>query len=110
MSYTDLFKLEPKLKTVDVDILNQIQKDATYINYLDRQRKDIDAIRRDEHVLIPASLDYNSIQGLSTELRVKLSRARPENMLQAASIDGITPAALMLVIAKIRFMGKAASA
>jgi tRNA uridine 5-carboxymethylaminomethyl modification enzyme len=110
VSYTDLFKLEPVLKTVDVDILNQIQKDATYVNYLDRQRKDIDAIRRDEQVQIPAGLDYNSIQGLSTELRLKLSRARPKNMLQAASIDGITPAALMLVMAKIKFMGKAASA
>ncbi len=110
VSYTDLFKLEPELKTVDIDILNQIQKDATYVNYLDRQRKDIDAIRRDEQVQIPASLDYNSIQGLSTELRLKLSKARPKNMLQAARIDGITPAALMLVMAKIKFMGKAASA
>ena len=110
VSYTDLFKLEPELKTVDVDILNQIQKDATYVYYLDRQRKDIDAIRRDEQVQIPAGLDYNSIQGLSTELRLKLSRARPKNMLQAASIEGITPAALMLVMAKIKFMGKAASA
>ena len=55
-------------------------------------------------------LDYNSIQGLSTELKVKLSRTRPKNMLQASNIDGITPAALMLVMAKIKFLGKAASA
>ena len=108
--YKDLFKLEPKLIEIDEETLKQIQKDATYVNYLDRQRKDIDTIKKDERVLIPMDLDYNSIQGLSTELRLKLSRARPKNMLQASNIDGITPAALMLVMAKIKFLGKAASA
>ena len=110
VSYKDLFKLEPKLIKIDEETLKQIQKDATYINYLDRQRKDIDTIKKDERVLIPMDLDYNSIQGLSTELKLKLSRARPKNMLQASNIDGITPAALMLVMAKIKFLGKAASA
>ena len=110
VSYKDLFKLEPKLIKIDEETLKQIQKDATYVNYLDRQRKDIDTIKKDERVLIPMDLDYNSIQGLSTELKVKLSMARPKNMLQASNIDGITPAALMLVMAKIKFLGKAASA
>ena len=110
VSYKDLFRLEPKLIKIDEETLKQIQKDATYVNYLDRQRKDIDTIKKDERVLIPMNLDYNSIQGLSTELKVKLSRARPKNMLQASNIDGITPAALMLVMAKIKFLGKAASA
>ena len=110
VSYKDLFKLEPKLIKIDEETLKQIQRDATYVNYLDRQRKDIDTIKKDERVLIPMDLDYNSIQGLSTELKVKLSRARPKNMLQASNIDGITPAALMLVMAKIKFLGKAASA
>ena len=110
VSYKDLFKLEPKLISIDEETLKQIQKDATYVNYLDRQRKDIDTIKKDERVLIPMDLDYNSIQGLSTELKVKLSMARPKNMLQASNIDGITPAALMLVMAKIKFLGKAASA
>ena len=110
VSYKDLFRLEPKLIKIDEETLKQIQKDATYVNYLDRQRKDIDTIKKDERVLIPMDLDYNSIQGLSTELKVKLSRARPKNMLQASNIDGITPAALMLVMAKIKFLGKAASA
>ena len=110
VSYKDLFKLEPKLIKIDEETLKQIQKDATYVNYLDRQRKDIDTIKKDERVLIPMDLDYNSIQGLSTELKVKLSRTRPKNMLQASNIDGITPAALMLVMAKIKFLGKAASA
>ena len=110
VSYKDLFKLEPKLIKIDEETLKQIQKDATYVNYLDRQRKDIDTIKKDERVLIPTDLDYNSIQGLSTELKLKLSRARPKNMLQASNIDGITPAALMLVMAKIKFLGKAASA
>ena len=110
VSYKDLFKLEPKLIKIDEETLKQIQKDATYVNYLDRQRKDIDTIKKDERVLIPMDLDYNSIQGLSAELKLKLSRARPKNMLQASNIDGITPAALMLVMAKIKFLGKAASA
>ena len=110
VSYKDLFKLEPKLISIDEETLKQIQKDATYVNYLDRQRKDIDTIKKDERVLIPMDLDYNSIQGLSTELKVKLSSARPKNMLQASNIDGITPAALMLVMAKIKLLGKATSA
>ena len=110
VSYKDLFKLEPKLIKINEETLKQIQRDATYVNYLDRQRKDIDTIKKDERVLIPMDLDYNSIQGLSTELKVKLSKARPKNMLQASNIDGITPAALMLVMAKIKFLGKAASA
>ena len=110
VSYKDLFKLEPKLIKIDEETLKQIQKDATYVNYLDRQKKDIDTIKKDERVLIPMDIDYNSIQGLSTELKLKLSRARPKNMLQASNIDGITPAALMLVMAKIKFLGKAASA
>ena len=110
VSYKDLFKLEPKLIKIDEETLKQIQKDATYVNYLDRQRKDIDTIKKDERVLIPMDLDYNSIQGLSTELKLKLTRAPPKNMLQASNIDGITPAALMLVMAKIKFLGKAASA
>ena len=71
VSYKDLFKLEPKLIKIDEETLKQIQKDATYVNYLDRQRKDIDTIKKDERVLIPMDLDYNSIQGLSTELKVK---------------------------------------
>ena len=87
VSYKDLFKLEPKLIKIDEETLKQIQKDATYVNYLDRQRKDIDTIKKDERVLIPMDLDYNSIQGLSTELKLKLSRARPKNMLQASNID-----------------------
>ena len=61
VSYKDLFKLEPKLIKIDEETLKQIQKDATYVNYLDRQRKDIDTIKKDERVLIPMDLDYNSI-------------------------------------------------
>ena len=72
VSYTDLFKLEPKLKTVDIGILKQIQKDATYVNYLDRQRKIL--MLSGATKSNPESLDYNSIQGLSTELRLLLSR------------------------------------
>ena len=77
-------------------------KDALYANYIDRQKRDVESLKRDELHEIPSSFSYNGIDGLSNELKIKLGRARPANLAQAAKVDGITPAALTLLLAKLK--------
>ncbi len=72
-------------------LADRLCTDATYAVYLDRQRADIAAFRRDEAVTLPALLDYGSIAGLSNELRLKLDKVRPLTLGQAARIEGVTP-------------------
>jgi tRNA uridine 5-carboxymethylaminomethyl modification enzyme len=67
-----------------------------------RQEQDVEALRRDEALRIPAGLDFDSLPGLSTEVRQKLGRHRPATLAQAARIDGITPAALLLLLAYLK--------
>ena len=82
--------------------------DARYAVYMDRQEAGILAFKKDEAIAIPASLDFSAISGLSNEIRQKLERHRPATLAQASRIDGITPAALMLVLAHIRKASRAA--
>ena len=88
--------------TADPVIRKQIKCDALYANYIARQEKDIAAMERDEQQLIPINFDYGSISGLSNEMVAKLTAARPESIAKAGRIDGITPAALMLVLSHLR--------
>ena len=92
----------PELRHIAPDVAEQLEIDAHYSGYLDRQESDISAFRRDESLIIPERIDYASIHGLSTECRVKLSSIRPRTLGQASRIDGITPAALTLILAAIR--------
>ena len=80
----------------------QIEIDAKYAVYLDRQAADISAFRRDEVLTIPGDLDYATLSGLSTEIRMRLERVRPETLGQAARIEGVTPTALTLLAAHVR--------
>jgi len=80
----------------------QIWRDALYAPYEDRQKADAETLRRDENVEIPGAFDYDSLAGLSAELKAKLTRARPVNLLQAGRIEGMTPAALTLILARVR--------
>ena len=70
--------------------------------YLARQAQDVARLRRDEAVALPATLDYARLSGLSNELRQKLATVRPESLGQAARIEGMTPAALTLILARAR--------
>jgi len=79
-----------------------LEIDARYSGYLDRQEADIAAFRRDEGLHLPADLDYRAVHGLSTEAAQKLARIRPATLGQAARIDGVTPAALTVVLAHVR--------
>jgi len=98
----DLAALWPELSAIDPAIVEQVSIDAQYAVYLDRQKSDIEAVRRDEQRAIPDALDYMAIPGLSMELRHKLSDARPQTIAQAQAMDGMTPAAITLLLAAIR--------
>lgn len=102
VAFSDVIPLNPELADVDVSVRQQIERDALYSNYLARQQSEIDALRRDEAHRIPDSFDYGVLEGLSNELKVKLTSARPETLAQAARVDGITPAALTLILAILR--------
>lgn len=78
------------------------ETDAKYAVYLDRQEADIAAYRRDESLVLPSSLEYTSIAGLSAELRQKLEAVRPRTLGQAGRLEGMTPAALTLLAAHSR--------
>lgn len=79
-------------------IRQQIETDAQYAGYLDRQKADIAAFRRDERLRLPENMDFLSVEGMSNEVRQKLAAARPTTLGQAARVDGITPAALTLLL------------
>ena len=108
MTIARLAAVWPVLQGIDPEIAEQLEIDAHYTGYLDRQEEDIAAFRRDEAMLIPEALDYASIAGLSTECRLKLTTIRPRTLGQASRIDGMTPAALTLVLAAVRHAGIAA--
>ena len=92
----------PEIGSFASDVIEQLEIDSQYAGYLDRQDADILAFRRDEGLALPPGLDYAAVQGLSTEAVVKLGRIRPVTLGQAARIDGVTPAALTLVLAHVR--------
>ena len=98
----DLVRLWPELATVDEAVLEQVSIDAQYAVYLDRQKSDIESVRRDEQRQIPDDIDYLAIPGLSMELRQKLHQQRPQTIAQAQAMDGMTPAAITLLLAVIR--------
>jgi tRNA uridine 5-carboxymethylaminomethyl modification enzyme len=98
----DATRLWPEIAGIAPDILGQLVVDAQYAVYLDRQRDDIDAVRRDEQKPIPDDMDFTAIPGLSMEIRQKLQQFRPQTIAQAQAMDGMTPAAVTLLLAVIR--------
>jgi tRNA uridine 5-carboxymethylaminomethyl modification enzyme len=92
----------PELGALDPEIAEQLEIDARYAGYLDRQEADIRAFRRDEALLLPPDLDYNQIGSLSSEIRMKLREARPATLGAAARISGVTPAALIALLQHVR--------
>lgn len=94
--------LEPRATQIDPSIRAQLENDALYQQYLDRQQKDVDSLRREEAAVIPADIEYTGLPGLSSELAGKLRIQRPETLAQAARIEGMTPSALALLLAHIK--------
>jgi tRNA uridine 5-carboxymethylaminomethyl modification enzyme len=92
----------PQIRRLDREIAQQLAVDARYAVYLARQETDIAAFRKDEAIAIPADFAFAGLPGLSTELRQKLERQRPASLGQAARLDGMTPAALLLLLAHLK--------
>ena len=105
LSLTDfaaLARIWPQLTSIAPDIVEQLEIDAQYAGYLDRQDADVIAFRRDEARALPGDLDYGAVAGLSNEVRGKLQSIRPATLGQAARIEGVTAAALTLVLAHVK--------
>ncbi len=102
VSFGQLAQLWPEFQGLEPAVAKQVAIEARYAVYLERQEADIAALRKDEALAIPSGFDYGQISGLSTELKTKLERHAPETLAQASRIDGMTPAALMLVLAHVK--------
>jgi tRNA uridine 5-carboxymethylaminomethyl modification enzyme len=98
----DLARVWPAFGELAPKIAEQLEIDAKYAVYLDRQAADIQAFRRDEGLELPAGIDYAGLAGLSNEIRQKLQAIRPRTLAQAGRIDGMTPVALTLLLAHVR--------
>ena len=110
IGFDQLIALDSSLADIDDDSRRQLEKDALYANYIERQKRDVEMMKRDESQEIPGDFDFGAIDGLSNELRSKLSAARPANLAQAGRIDGMTPAALTLLLARLRMEKREKSA
>lgn len=102
VSFDDILPLMPDLAVTDAETRRQVERDALYANYIARQQRDVEAMRRDESHVIPREFNYSALEGLSAEMKQKLSQAKPENIAQAGRVEGVTPAALTLILAKLR--------
>ncbi|MBV2142025.1 tRNA uridine-5-carboxymethylaminomethyl(34) synthesis enzyme MnmG [Falsochrobactrum sp. TDYN1] len=100
-----LANIWPELAGIDLMTREALEIEAQYAVYMDRQQNDIAVMEREERLLIPAALDFEAISGLSNELKQKLQQRRPETIAEAQRVDGMTPAALALLIAQIRKHG-----
>ena len=101
INWASLSAIWPELGAISGSVADQIEIDAKYAVYLDRQKRDVQSFRREEDALIPPELDYGAMRGLSNELRARLSLIRPATLGQASRIEGMTPAALTLVVAHL---------
>ena len=93
-----------------MSIDNQVEIDAHYMGYLQRQSKDISSFKKDESVVIPESIKYDTLSGLSNEIKSKLIKVKPKTLGQAIRIDGVTPAAIIILLSHIKKLRYKASA
>jgi len=100
-----LTQIWPVLGQIRDDIAEQLEIDARYAGYIERQESDIRAFRRDEALRLPINLNYSEIGSLSSEIRAKLGDAQPETLGAAARISGVTPAALVALLRYVRHNG-----
>ncbi|MDB5523490.1 MAG: tRNA uridine(34) 5-carboxymethylaminomethyl synthesis enzyme MnmG [Rhizobium sp.] len=102
INFKSLIGIWPDLGVFSMRTQEALHIEASYAVYMKRQESDIADVRREENRQIPASLDYHLLSGLSNELKQKLDRARPANIAQAMRLDGMTPAAISLLLVAIR--------
>jgi tRNA uridine 5-carboxymethylaminomethyl modification enzyme len=102
IGFEDLAVLWPQLAAWPPFVREQLEIEAAYLGYLDRQDADVALFRRDEALRLPGDLDYGAVGALSNEVREKLSRLRPATIGQAARIEGVTPGAMTALLAHVR--------
>ena len=102
VNFSHIRAMDGSLDSVDTEIAEQVSRDALYFNYIKRQEVDAAHLRKDEGLSIPEDFNYDVVEGLSNELKTKLKAGKPDNLAQAGRIDGMTPAALTLLLALIR--------
>jgi tRNA uridine 5-carboxymethylaminomethyl modification enzyme len=102
ITLTALASVWPALSEISPQIVVQLETDAHYAAYLDRQAADIAAFRRDESLILPPGLDYGVIPGLSSEVKQKLTASRPATLGQAGRLEGVTPGALTALLGHVR--------
>jgi tRNA uridine 5-carboxymethylaminomethyl modification enzyme len=102
IGFDDLARLWPELSTWTGEVREQIETEAGYAGYLERQAADVAAFRRDEDLVLPEGLDFSAVGGLSAEVREKLVAVQPRTLGQASRIEGVTPGALTALLAHVR--------
>jgi tRNA uridine 5-carboxymethylaminomethyl modification enzyme len=102
LGWADIARIWPESGNIPTAIGEQVEIDAKYAVYLDRQQADITSYRRDDAAALPDALDYRAMSGISNEIKAKLDSIRPRSIGQAGRIDGMTPAALALIAAHAR--------
>lgn len=102
IGFDDLVPIWPEIAEWSPAAREQIEIEAAYAGYLDRQQADIDAFRKDEALRLPGDLAYETVGGLSSEVREKLAAIRPTTLGQAARIEGVTPGALTALLAHVK--------
>ncbi len=100
----------PNIPSFPSSIEKQVVTDAHYMGYLVRQDKDIESFKKDESVFIPEDIDYQKLSGLSNEIKSKLLKVKPKTLGQAIRIDGVTPAAIIILLSHIKKLRYKASA
>ena len=97
-----LAQIDSSLQQCPAMIAEKLETEARYAVYLERQKRDIARIERDQAILIPADFDYGAVRGFSTEIKAKLATARPRTMAEASALEGMTPAAQVLLMALVQ--------
>ena len=108
VTYSKLVPIWNELKNLDLpkDIVEQIEIEAHYKGYLKKQDSDIISLKRDENIKIPINFDFNELSSLSNELKEKLIKAKPQNISQVSRIEGMSPAAVNLILSIIKSKAK----
>jgi tRNA uridine 5-carboxymethylaminomethyl modification enzyme len=104
LGYSDLTAVTGET-TTDAQVAEQVEIKAKYAGYIERQQEEINRLKRHENTSLPADFDYSSIEGLSNEVKQKLSAAKPETLARASRIPGVTPAAVSLLLIYLKKRG-----
>lgn len=102
MDWADIEAVWPEFSDISATTKQQLSNECRYASYIERQNRDIEALKKDAETIIPGDFDYDGLSGLSNEITSKLKTSRPETLDQASRVEGVTPAALTVILAKLR--------